>query len=80
MGNKKQVVIKTPYGEPLAIQGDIWYGLPMYLLNLVFNIIASSMENSEKTNSSRNARKATNVNGASNVNLNVKGVNLRNCD
>ncbi|MFS7980354.1 putative nucleotidyltransferase, Ribonuclease H [Helianthus anomalus] len=26
--DKKQVVIKTPYGEPLTIQGDTQYGLP----------------------------------------------------
>ena len=80
MGNKKQVVIKTPYGEPLTIQGDTGYGLPKHLLNLVFNTKASSMENSERTNNSRDARNATNVNGASNVNLNVNGVNLQNCN
>ena len=73
----EQVVIKTPYGEHLAIQGDTGYGLPKHLLNLVFSTKASSMENSEETNNSRDARNATNDNDVSNVDLNINGVNLQ---
>ena len=58
-----------------------WLAVEMHTINCyIWYLIPkdSSMENSYKTNNSRNARDATNVNGASRVNLNVKGVNLQN--